>query len=233
MSEQDTQDAAQTQAEAAPVESRYTRGADIIPEERLKATHAMIIGVGAIGRQVALQLAAMGVGELTLVDFDTVDIVNLGPQGFLSNQIGMPKVQAVGDLCTAANPDLTLHTENARFRRSMDVPSTIFCCVDNIDVRRLIWEAVSDQVEFFTDGRMTAESLHVITAADEIGKTHYPETLFSAGEAYQGSCTSKSTIFCANIAAGFMLEQFARFARGMPCDREVRLNLLAMEIDVV
>ena len=40
---------------------RYSRQRDIIPLERLAACRATVIGVGAIGRQVALQLAAMGV----------------------------------------------------------------------------------------------------------------------------------------------------------------------------
>jgi sulfur carrier protein ThiS adenylyltransferase len=41
-----------------------------------------VIGVGAIGRQVALQLAALGVPDLSLYDPDTVAVENLAPQGY-------------------------------------------------------------------------------------------------------------------------------------------------------
>ena len=51
---------------------RFSRQKDIVPPDRLAACRATVIGVGAIGRQVALQLAAMGVPWLQLIDFDVV-----------------------------------------------------------------------------------------------------------------------------------------------------------------
>ena len=66
---------------------RYSRQRDIVPPDRLEITRATIIGVGAIGRQVALQLTAMGVAWLQLVDFDVVEIDNLASQGFLEENL--------------------------------------------------------------------------------------------------------------------------------------------------
>ncbi len=60
---------------------RYSRQRDIVPAERLAACKATIIGVGAIGRQVALQLTAMGIPWLQLMDFDNVEESNLACQG--------------------------------------------------------------------------------------------------------------------------------------------------------
>src|ERR1051325_794492 len=81
--------------EAAPTSSdRYQRQSAILPRERLQDCPVAIIGVGAIGRQVALQLAVMGVGPLTLIDHDTVEAVNLGAQGYLDDDLGRPKVEA-------------------------------------------------------------------------------------------------------------------------------------------
>ena len=51
---------------------------------------------------------------------------------------------------------------------------------------------------------------------DTAGRKHYPTTLFTAAEAYHGACTAKSTIYCANVAAGIMVGQFAKWLRGMP-----------------
>ncbi|MEX0774648.1 MAG: ThiF family adenylyltransferase [Phycisphaeraceae bacterium] len=194
---------------------------------------ATVVGVGAIGRQVALQLAAIGVAWLQLIDPDTVEAVNLAPQGYLEDDLKRPKVQATGDLCQQINHQLEVDERQERFRRSMapgSIGNVLFCCVDSIETRRHIFDAVKDKVEFFADGRMSAEVVRVLTAADSQGRGHYPTTLFAAGEAVQGSCTAKSTIFTANIAAGLMLEQFARWLRRMPVDADVTLNLLSMEL---
>ncbi len=94
------------------------------------------------------------------------------------------------------------HEVNDRFRRSVEIGDTVFCCVDKIDIRQLIWQSVKDRVTFFVDGRMSAEVLRVLTACDPGSREHYPTTLFTAEDAYQGACTAKTTIYCANIAAG-------------------------------
>jgi len=69
---------------------RYSRQADIVPQERLNQCRATVIGVGAIGRQVALQLTAIGIPWLQLVDHDSVEISNLASQGYLQKDLGRP-----------------------------------------------------------------------------------------------------------------------------------------------
>lgn len=214
------------------IEARDLRQRDIIPPERLSQCRATVVGVGAIGRQVALQLSAIGVPWLQLLDPDLVDTVNLGCQGYLQSDLGRPKVEATVDLCRQMNPMLELHAEKERFRRSREIGNCLFCCVDSIATRRFIWDAVSEEVSFFSDGRMNAEVLRVLTATSQHGREDYPRTLFSAEEAHTGSCTAKSTIFTANIAAGLMLEQFTRCLRKLPIDTDVQLNLLSSEMTV-
>ncbi|HBN76613.1 MAG TPA: thiamine biosynthesis protein ThiF, partial [Planctomycetaceae bacterium] len=50
---------------------------------------ATVIGVGAIGRQVALQLAAIGMPQLQLIDFDAVEASNITTQGYLESDLGV------------------------------------------------------------------------------------------------------------------------------------------------
>lgn len=214
------------------VRERYIRQKDIVPAERLADCKATVVGVGAIGRQVALQLTAMGIPWLQLIDFDTVEISNLASQGYLQNDLGQPKVDSTCELCRNINHSLEAHVTLDRFRRSLPVGNIVFCCVDKIDVRRLIWEAVKDQVRFFSDGRMNAEVLRVITACDAESRTHYPTTLFHAEEVHAGPCTAKTTIYCANIAAGLMIAQFTKYLRQLPVDVDIQLNLLASELSV-
>ena len=198
--------------------------------ERLSACKATVLGVGAIGRQVALQLAAMGVPWLQLVDFDIVEESNLASQGYLEEDLGRMKVEATADLCRRINRNLEICVMIDRFKRSMEVGNAVFVCVDRIDTRRLIWEAVKNKVDFFADGRMAAEVLRILVASDAASRKHYPTTLFAAEEAYAGSCTAKTTIYCANVAAGLMLAQFAKWLRRLPVEPDLSLNLLAGEI---
>ena len=71
---------------------RFSRQRDIVPPERIADCKATVIGVGAIGRQVALQLSAMGIPWLQLVDHDKVEWSNLASQGYLEGDMGKLKV---------------------------------------------------------------------------------------------------------------------------------------------
>lgn len=223
---------------------RDARQRSIVPPERLAACHAVVIGVGAVGRQAALQLAAVGVTRMTLIDHDTVEVANLAPQAYWPADLGRPKVDATSELCRRTNPDCAIETTPERFRRSMaktlpafaDVGAgtrpVVFACVDSVETRRAIWEAVRGTAAFFADGRMSAEVIRVLAAERPAADAHYATTLFTAGEAYAGSCTAKSTVYTASIAAGLMLAQFTKWLRGLPVDRDVSLNLLSAELAV-
>src|SRR5436190_21159129 len=100
-------------------EERYSRQRDLVPMARLSTCQAMVIGVGAIGRQVALQLAAIGIPYLSLVDPDTVEVANLAAQGYLEGNLGQYKVMATSEQCHAVNSDLTIDVQPKRFQRSM------------------------------------------------------------------------------------------------------------------
>jgi len=219
---------------------RDLRQRDLVPPAQLARCHAVVIGVGSVGRQVALQLAATGVPAMTLFDPDTVGVENLAVQGFWEQDLGAAKVDAVANVCHQQCPRLELHTKPRRFRRSdvrdwptdRDVDVAVFSCVDSIDSRKLIWESVKERAAFFADGRMAAEVIRVLASGDPANDGHYDATLFTSGEAYAGSCTAKSTLYAASIAAGLMLGQFARWLRGLHVVPDQTLNLLAAELTV-
>jgi len=211
---------------------RSERYDGIIASDRLRQSACTIIGVGAIGRQAALQLAAMGVGTITLVDFDVVEEVNLGTQGYLLEDIGKSKVQATAEMMQRLNPAVTIEQINQRFTRRMPIHATVFCCVDSINTRRHIWNGIQHDVQLFIDARMAAEVLRVITVGDSISGDRYPSTLFSQAAALQQSCTARSTMYCANIAAGLMVSQFTKWLRNMATEFDIMMNLLDSELIV-
>jgi len=215
------------------LQERYSRQKDIVPADRIAMCKATVVGVGAIGRQVALQLAAIGIPWLQLIDFDIVEESNLASQGYLEDETDLQKVEATADLCYQINGGLHIEQVDGRFKRDMAIGNILFCCVDKIDVRRLIWESVKNRVNFFCDGRMSAEVLRILAACDSKSRKYYPSTLFGSGEAFIGPCTAKTTIYCANIAAGLMVAQFAKYLRRLPIDPDVQFNLLTSELSVV
>ncbi len=211
---------------------RFTRQHDLVPPVRLQAVTATVIGVGAIGRQVALQLAALGIQRLQLIDFDIVEATNITTQGYYSGDLGTLKVTATARVIQHIDPTITVATICDRFRPRHEVGDAIFCCVDSIATRAAIWRAVQRSCTFWTDGRMLGEVLRILTVADGIGQQHYPTTLFQPEEAQPGRCTARSTIYTAILAAGLMLHQFTRWLRKVPVDQDLTLNLLAGELTV-
>jgi sulfur carrier protein ThiS adenylyltransferase len=215
---------------------RDLRQRGLVPPLRLAGCHAIVLGVGAIGRQVALQLAALGISRMTLYDDDVVQAVNLAPQGYWPEDMQQPKVHATAELCRRIHPPLSVTAVPERFKRSTgrelpgDGEPVLFCCVDSIVTRRMIWETVRSSVRFFVDGRMSAEVLRVLAAGEPALDEDYPRTLFTAEEAFVGACTARSTIYTASIASGMMVHQFAKWLRGLPVDADLTLNLLAGEL---
>ena len=209
---------------------RFARQQELVPRERLAHQTVSVIGVGAIGRQVALQLAAIGVGRLHLFDFDHVDATNVTTQGYSAGDVGRPKVEAAEDAVRRVDDSIEVESICDRYRPFYEVGQVVFCCVDSISARTAIWRSAGGICRFWADGRMLGETIRILAVADEAGREHYPTTLFAQAEAQPGQCTARSTIYAASIAAGLMLHQFTRWLRRLPIDPDMSLNLLAGEL---
>ncbi len=208
---------------------RFARQRDLVPTDRLTRLTATVIGVGAIGRQVALQLAAIGAPRIQLVDFDRVDLTNITTQCYFRDDVGQPKVRATANAIRRLDEDIQVELVEDRYRAKLDIGDAVFCCVDSISARAAIWRSARDRSQFWADGRMLGETIRVLAAGDASRRAHYADTLFSQSDAHRGPCTSRSTIYSANIAAGIMVHQFTRWLRGIAADFDTTVNLLAGE----
>ena len=215
---------------------RDIRQRGLVPPEKLSQVHALVIGVGAIGRQVALQLASLGVSRMTLMDHDHVAVENLAVQGYWPEDLDQPKVHATGRLCVQILPSLEVTKVADRFRRhpgwsaDPDRIPVVMACVDSITTRKIIWESLHGQVALFVDGRMQAEVMRILAQDERTDPKHYRDSLFAEAEAQAGPCTARSTIYTASIAAGLMVAQVARWLRGLPVVPDQTLNLLSGEL---
>ena len=80
-------------------------------QDALLSSHALVLGAGGLGSAAALYLAASGVGHITLVDHDSVDLTNLQRQiAHTTERVGQAKVESARTAMLALNPDIHVHT---------------------------------------------------------------------------------------------------------------------------
>jgi molybdopterin/thiamine biosynthesis adenylyltransferase len=113
-------------------------------QQRLLHAQALVIGAGGLGSPVALYLGTAGVGRITLVDDDTVDLTNLQRQiAHTQARVGMPKAESARQAIAAINPDVKVTAVQARAdARLLDewVPDAdvVLDCSDNFRTRQAI-----------------------------------------------------------------------------------------------
>ena len=78
--------------------------------QRLRDAHVLVVGVGGVGAYAAEMLCRAGVGEMTLIDADTVQPTNINRQLPATHAtLGRPKVEVLAERFRAINPDIKLH----------------------------------------------------------------------------------------------------------------------------
>jgi len=210
--------------------NRYSRYEGILSPEKLRAQEVTVVGVGAIGRQVALQLATVGVGKLDLWDFDTVGEENLGTQGYRPDQVGKSKVDVTKEDLLLINPELVVEIHNQKIGMGSTTADVVAMCVDSIDVRKRFFLRNGELLKLLVDGRMSAETIRVLTSKH--GDGNYKDSFFEPGEAFAGSCTTKSTFYSASIAAGLMVAEIAKWLRGYETTADMTVDLLSSDLAV-
>ena len=99
-------------------------------QERILAAHVLIVGAGGLGSPAALFLGSAGVGRLTLVDDDVVDLTNLQRQiAHTTERVGSPKVDSIAQAVHAINPLVQMD----RVRQRVDA-AALFALVAQADV---------------------------------------------------------------------------------------------------
>lgn len=117
---------------------------DIGGQEKLLNSHALIIGAGGLGSAATPYIAAAGVGKITLVDHDTVELTNLQRQIMhTQNSIGKSKVESGKQFLQSINPSLIVNTIEDKATEALLgslLPSVdiVLDCTDNFSTRHLI-----------------------------------------------------------------------------------------------
>ncbi len=113
-------------------------------QRKLLDAHALQIGAGGLGSPVALYLATAGVGRITIVDNDTVDLTNLQRQiAHNASRIGQPKAASAAQTMHAINPEVhvqALHerADAARLNTLVADADVVLDCSDNFATRHAV-----------------------------------------------------------------------------------------------
>jgi molybdopterin/thiamine biosynthesis adenylyltransferase len=117
---------------------------DVAGQERLLQSHALVIGAGGLGSAAAPYLAAAGLGHITLIDHDQVELTNLQRQIMhTENNVGKSKVSSGKQFLQSLNSSIQIETIEAKATTSLLdelLPSVniVLDCTDNFSTRHLI-----------------------------------------------------------------------------------------------
>lgn len=107
--------------------------------EQLRSSSVAVFGIGGVGSYAVEALVRGGVGQLTLVDFDTVDITNINRQiHALEETVGRSKVKVMAERCRAINPQVSIIEKCTAYRDDTSVEllspefDYVLDCIDNI-----------------------------------------------------------------------------------------------------
>ena len=117
---------------------------DVPGQARLLAAHALVIGAGGLGSPAAMYLASAGVGRITLVDDDQVDLTNLQRQIMHTTaRIGQPKVDSARQALQQINPGIEViglaeRIEGERLQALVAQADVVLDCSDNFATRHAV-----------------------------------------------------------------------------------------------
>lgn len=206
--------------------NRAKRYAGILSPEALASATVEVVGVGAIGRQVALGLAAMGVGCVRLWDHDTVEDVNMGTQGYRPDQIGKPKVEATRDDMLAINPAMMVMAQHEKFDTDAAL-GPMMACVDCMDARMQCLEAAVGSSQVLIDHRMAAQQWRLCVVDSDRRAARYRDSWFPNEEALEQPCGFQSTYYCAMHCAAAGISLLSRLWQGRDLPETVQSSVLA------
>ena len=114
-----------------------------------------IIGAGALGSWLALALTKLGIKDITVWDFDTVEEHNIPNQAFNKHDVGYPKAEVIGEIINA-NTGQEINVKNQQFDNQR-LAGIVFLMVDSMETRWHIWEKsikMKSAVKLLVEARM-------------------------------------------------------------------------------
>jgi molybdopterin/thiamine biosynthesis adenylyltransferase len=113
-------------------------------QERVSQSHALVVGAGGLGSPAALYLASAGVGQITLIDHDVVDVTNLQRQiAHTQDRVGQLKVESLKKAIEQINPEVQVQciaqrADSVLLNQHVALADVVLDCTDNFETRHAI-----------------------------------------------------------------------------------------------
>ena len=184
---------------------RYSRNIllsdiDILGQEKLLSSSAMIIGLGGLGSPVASYLAASGVGRLVISDFDSVNLSNLQRQTiFSSRNIGENKAVAAKKRLLEINPQIEIISLNKsssteELRKWISDVDIVADCTDNLSTRLVINDVCfSEKTMLVSGAAIKMEGQLIVIDPTNLDGPCY-RCLYNTDEGMEGASCSESGV---------------------------------------
>lgn len=159
-----------------------------------------IIGVGATGSFVAMELARMGCPVINIYDFDDVEIHNIPNQYYDTGDLGKLKAEALTDKLRLINPDITVNVgkEAVTPEDISKMSGYVFLLVDSMKVRKELWEAAKANKDLINvwESRLGSDQARVYSLPIEEGKDYskYEQDFYDDDNAEMSACGTSITV---------------------------------------
>lgn len=113
-------------------------------QERVSQSHVLVVGAGGLGSPAALYLASAGVGQITLIDHDVVDVTNLQRQiAHTQDRVGQLKVESLKKAIEQINPEVQVQciaqrADSVLLNHHVALADVVLDCTDNFETRHAI-----------------------------------------------------------------------------------------------
>lgn len=191
-------------------------------------TPVTIIGAGATGSWLALSLVKLGITNITVWDFDTVEEHNIPNQAFGIGAVGLNKVDALQTVIEIET-GTRIKTFNKAFT-DQRLQGIVFLMVDSMKVRKEIWEnsiKMKSAVKLLVEPRMGLDEFRVynVNPTDLTHIKRYEDCWYSDEEASVSACgTSQTVITTALATASWCGRQLINFHNEVELDNEILVD---------
>lgn len=189
--------------------------------DRLRELQVTIFGARGAGRQIALNLVALGLRKLTVIDDGLVPHVDVMTAGYRADDVGRPRVDAVGDACHQAQPLLDYHGITDLSRSVDDLGVHVFWCLEAPGARRTIWERIGERCEFWCDIRTDFQQVRVTSAVNHPGEG---QNARGADARRSRDHNSRTLVIEAGLAASLAVHQLLQHLGSRPV-HDIMLDL--------
>ena len=208
---------------------------DVEGQERLLASHAVIIGAGGLGSPAALYLTSAGVGRLTLVDNDTVDLTNLQRQiAHTEARVGQAKTESMRTALQQINSETQIRTLSQRadatlLRELAAGADVMLDCTDNFATRQLVNQAcVAQGTHLVWGAAIRFQAQMGVRAAHDAGSPCYACTFDPAHPPEEERCATMG-VFAPIVGIVGCIEAAEALKLLLGIDSELHRSMLLLD----